>query len=235
MPVPAAPAPRAVLAAAAVLTAGLLATACSSGGHPAALAGSGSPAASPSHVGQFLPHTSPPAVSPSPSPSRSAPEAPLPTEPAARPVAAGPGPCQAAGLRVGIGSPDGAAGSLYYPLQFTNVSGATCTMYGFPGVAFAAADGGAFVGGQAVRNPTFGKQLVTLAPGATAHASLQVAIAQNYPESVCKPVTARWLAVYPPSSYVADYVSFTAQTCTGRIPSGSTLGIYVVRPGATGP
>jgi hypothetical protein len=74
-----------------------------------------------------------------------------------------------------------------------------------------------------------------VAPGVTVHASLQVAIAQNYPASICDPVTAHWLQVFPPASYVPIYVSFTAQTCTGTIPSGSTLGIYVVRPGATGP
>jgi hypothetical protein len=173
-----------------------------------------------------------PSVSPSPEP---APREVTPATPAAPPLASGPGPCAAAGLRIGIGAANGAAGSIYYPLEFTNVSGTACTLYGYPGVSFAAADGGAVVGGPAVRNPTFSRELVTLAPGATAHASLQVAIAQNYPAAVCKPVTAHWLAVYPPASYSAVYVSFTARTCTGTIPSGSTLGIYVVRPGATGP
>jgi hypothetical protein len=108
-------------------------------------------------------------------------------------------------------------------------------LYGYPGVAFVSAPGGKEIGGPAVRNPTFPKQLVTRAPGATAHASLQVVIAANYPASLCKPVTAHWLRVFPPSEYAALDVAFTAQTCTGKIPSGSTLGIYVVRPGTTGP
>jgi hypothetical protein len=236
--------PRTLVMLAAVCAAGLLGTACSSPGHPGALAGPGggspqSPAASPSHVAQYLPHSSPaatsaPAASPSPSVPAATP-APAPAQPAGQPLATGPGPCAASGLRVGIGPANGAAGSIYYPLQFTNVSGVTCTMYGYPGVSFTVREGGPAVGGPAVRNPTFGKELVTVAPGVTVHASLQVAIAQNYPASICDPVTAHWLQVFPPASYVPIYVSFTAQTCTGTIPSGSTLGIYVVRPGATGP
>lgn len=107
-------------------------------------------------------------------------------------------------------------------------------MYGFPGVSFVSGPGASLIGGPAVRNPTFPKELVTLAPGATAHAPLQVVIAQNYPASICQPVTAKWLQIFPPGSYVPLYVSFTAMTCTGKIPSGSTLGIYVVTTGSTG-
>ena len=89
--------------------------------------------------------------------------------------------------------------------------------------------------GQAVRNDTFGPSLVTLAPGAVAHASVQVVVAQSYPAALCKPVTAHFLRVYPPGQFAPLYASLTAMTCTGAIPGRSTLGIYVVRPGANGP
>ena len=134
-----------------------------------------------------------------------------------------------------VGSANGAAGSSYYPVLFTNTSAATCTMYGYPGVALVTTPGGSVVGAPAVRNRTFPKVLVPLAPGAVAHASLQVVNTAAYPVARCKPATAHWLQVYPPGQYAASYVAFTAQTCTARVAGGSTLGIYVLRPGATGP
>jgi hypothetical protein len=143
--------------------------------------------------------------------------------------------CTAADLRLALGPAAGAAGSFYYALQFTNVSATSCGLDGYPAVAFVSRPGGTAIGGPALRDPAFPSELVPLAPGGTAHASLQVATAANYPAGICKPATARWLQVYPPGQAAALYVSFTAQTCTGPVPSGSTLGIYVVRPGATGP
>ncbi len=221
----------AAVALAGMLAAAGLLTACS--GHPDSdSAASAHLKPSQTHVAQYVPSSSSPSATPhpaSPSPTTQ------PTASATPPPVAGPGPCATNALRLTIGPSNGAAGSFYYPLLFTNISGATCTMYGYPGAAFATGMGGAVIGGPAVRNPTFPKELVTLAPGATVHASLQVAIAANYPTHICDPVTAHWLQVYPPNQYTALYVPFTAQTCTGSIPSGSTLGIYVVRPGATGP
>jgi Protein of unknown function (DUF4232) len=154
-------------------------------------------------------------------------------------AATGSGECPADDLKLTIGPGNGAAGSIYYPLEFTNTGSAACTMYGYPGVAFVTKAGGTAAGGTvlgepAFRNAAFAPKQVTLAPGATAHASLQVQAAQNYPVATCKPVTGHWLQVYPPGSRVAEYVRFTAVTCAGKIPSGSTLGIYVVLPGATG-
>jgi Protein of unknown function (DUF4232) len=226
---------RATTVSAVLAAVGLLAAACTAG-QPVSAGSSASDVAnrstgqaSPSATGQHPPPAGPTRSAtsqPSPLPSAS---------PASAPVAAGPAPCTASGLRISIGASNGAAGSLYYPLDFTNVSGSACTMYGYPGVSFATGPGGSTVGGPAVRNPTFRKALVTLDPGVTAHAPLKVANAENYSAALCKPVTAHWLEIFPPASYVADFVAFTAVTCTGTIPSGSTLGIYVVLPGTSGP
>src|SRR6476646_9024278 len=50
-------------------------------------------------------------------------------------AAATPGPCRTAGLRVTLGSQESAAaGHLYRTLDFTNTSGASCTLYGYPGI-----------------------------------------------------------------------------------------------------
>jgi hypothetical protein len=232
--------------------AGLVSAACSApGGH---LHADSRPGAHPIPAGSSSPAHPAPTVVPSTTPAaprsphggrRSSP-APAPTQgpPTSGPASpaptgvAGPAPlpqCATAALRVSVGGANGAAGSIYYPLEFTNISGGRCVMYGYPGVSFVSAPGGRELGGAAVRNSTFSPAQVTLAPGAVAHASVQVEVAQNYPVAVCKPVTAHWLRVYPPGQYVPLYASLTAATCTGSIPGGSTLGIYVVRPGANGP
>ncbi|HXW46353.1 MAG TPA: DUF4232 domain-containing protein [Streptosporangiaceae bacterium] len=215
------------LAAASGLAATALLAACSTaGGHPGASSQSaGRLLPSPSHVAQFLPPESPAATASPAATSQPAPPV---------PAAAGPAACAASQLQLSVGPENGAAGSLYYPVQFTNTSDASCTLYGYPGVALVSAPGGSIVGAAAVRNPTFPAALITIAPGGVAHAPLQVALAANYPAPVCGPATAHWLQVYPPGSFTALFVDFTAQTCTKPVGDGSTLGIYVVLPGATG-
>jgi hypothetical protein len=160
---------------------------------------------------------------------------PITTAPSGGPPTAGPAACPTSALRVSLGGANGSAGSIYYPLDFRNVSGAACSLYGYPGVSFVAKPGAGQLGGAAVRNSTFGPSLVTLAPGAVAHASVQVVVAQSYPAALCRPVTAHFLRVYPPGQAEPLYAGLTATTCTGAIPGRSTLGIYVVRPGANGP
>ena len=45
--------------------------------------------------------------------------------------------CQASqlGVWIALAQSNGAAGTIYYPLNFTNVSGHTCSLHGFPGVS----------------------------------------------------------------------------------------------------
>jgi uncharacterized protein DUF4232 len=188
--------------------------------------GPSSPAAAPGGPG---PTPSGPAVPPTAAPPTAAP-------PAGAPPVTGPADaCSTSGLRVSLGAAQGAAGSIYYPLDFRNVSGRACSLFGYPGVSFVAAPGTGQLGGAAVRNDTFGPSLVTLAAGGFAQAAVQVVVAQSYPAALCKPVTAHFLRVYPPGQFVPLYARLTATTCTGAIPGRSTLGIYVVRPGANGP
>ncbi len=239
---------RALAAAAALAAAGLVTAGCASpaghlhadrrpGAHRVGASSSSPPHAAPTVVPSTTPaapRSSRPATrSPSPAPAPVA----APTGPPGPGGSAGaaPAPCAATALQVSVGGANGAAGSIYYPLDFTNISAASCVLYGYPGVSFVTRPGGGHLGGAAARNATFAPAPVTLAPGAVAHASVQVVVAANYPARMCKPVTAHWLQVYPPGSYDPLYASLTAATCTGRIPGGSTLGIYVVRPGANGP
>jgi hypothetical protein len=235
-------------AVAVIACAGVLTAACTSPAHPRPQSQPGAsrlPSGTSGHAApSVMPSTTPAAVPSSAAPGSSSTLPPVPQPapaPAPAPSAtaiAAPSPlapCSTAALRASVGSANGAAGSIYYPLDFTNISGLPCGLYGFPGVSFVAAPGGGQLGGAAIRNSTFRPALVALAPGQVAHASVQVVVAQNYPASVCKPVTAHWLRVYPPGQFAPLYAGLTAVTCTGSIPGGSTLGIYVVRPGANGP
>jgi hypothetical protein len=158
------------------------------------------------------------------------------TAPSSAPTAsggAGLAICRTATLRIALddSQAQGAAGSAYYPLNFTNTSGSTCEMYGYPGVSFAAAatGSGRQIGEAAQRNAAFAKMAVRLAPGATAHAWLQVTVASNYPAATCQPVTAHWLRVYPPGETVAGYVDHTFSACSSV--SAALLSVLPVRPG----
>lgn len=164
-----------------------------------------------------------------PSPSASAPA------PSASPSATGSATvtaCATAGLRVTTGQSQGAAGTSYTNIDFTNVSGSTCTLGGYPGVSLvtAGSSAGTQIGAAARRMPTTPVRTITVAPGQVAHASLGVVDAGNFSQSSCKPVTAHWLKVFPPNQYTAAYLPFTTQTCS--LASQKTLIIQAISPGA---
>jgi hypothetical protein len=128
--------------------------------------------------------------------------------------AAQPGPCSTAALRVTLGSQQGAAaGHFYRTLDFTNVSGASCTLYGYPGVSFVTAIGGSQIGAAASRSPA-SKQLIVLAPGKKAHAVMNLLDVLNFPSSDCAATNAHWIKVYPPNQFSATYVPWTAMVCS---------------------
>jgi hypothetical protein len=134
-------------------------------------------------------------------------------------------------LTVDDGQADAGAGSSYYPLNFTNTSGATCEMYGFPGVSFVTAPTGQGeqVGAAALRGEAFAKVAILLSPRGSAHAWLKVATAVNYPASACHPVTVHWLRVYPPGDTAAGYVGHAFTTCSSV--SAPLLTVLPVRSG----
>jgi hypothetical protein len=189
--------------------------------------------------------TSTPAASPATSPSASATTAPStpptatatptvsPTTAASSQPAASTAACATSALHVVVpsGSGNAAAGSAYYPIQFSNTSGSACTLYGYPGVSFVSAAGGSQIGAAATRNPTLPAQLISLSPGQTVHATLQVVDALNYPSAGCGPVTAHWLKIYPPNQTAPVYVSFTAQTCSKP---KTVLSVQTVQTGSSG-
>jgi len=100
---------------------------------------------------------------------------------------------------VWLGVPgNGTAGSTYDQLELSNISARTCTLYGFPGVSAAGPDGRQ-LGTAASRDYSDPIRLVTLRPGATAHAVLRLVDVGNFPPAACRPATALGLRVYPPN------------------------------------
>jgi len=128
-------------------------------------------------------------------------------------AAATPGPCATAALRVTLGREGAATGHFYRALDFTNVSSASCTLYGYPGVSFVAAVGGKQIGAAASRSPA-SKRPVVLAPGQQAHARLDLLDVLNFPPPECAASNAHWIKVSPPSQFSARYVAWTATVCS---------------------
>lgn len=137
--------------------------------------------------------------------------------------------CATSVLSGSLGSGGAAAGSTYYSIEFTNTSSSACTLYGYPGVSFVTASGSQ-IGTPATENAVYPRQLVTLAPGATAHAELGVATAQNYPSSTCSPVSVTRLKVYPPGQTGALFLAISTTGCSNT--SVSLMTVQTVQPGA---
>ena len=126
---------------------------------------------------------------------------------------AGTGPCPAAGLVAWLDTTgNGAAGTIFYTLHLTNLSGHRCTVRGYPGVSAAALSGrrigpGALRSGMAVHT-------VTLANGAGAKANLGIVEAGNFPPARCGETTAAGLRVFAPGATIARFVPFPFAACT---------------------
>lgn len=121
--------------------------------------------------------------------------------------------CPTSGLVVWLDTQaNGAAGSSYYKLEFTNLSAHACTLRGYPGVS-AVNLAGRQLGSPASRNNAHPARLVRLASGATATAVLQITDAHNFPGAACRPATAAGLRVYPPSETASRRVPFPFLAC----------------------
>jgi Protein of unknown function (DUF4232) len=136
--------------------------------------------------------------------------------------------CPTSGLEVwlGVGAGGAAAGSTYYPLEFTNTSNRRCRLSGFPGVSAVA---GHQLGSPAERNGARPTYKVTLLPGATAHTVVQIVDVGNFPSSKCKPAEAGVLRVYPPGQFAATDIPFSFQACSARGPI--FLSVEPIQPG----
>lgn len=87
--------------------------------------------------------------------------------------------CAVSDLYLSLGAKEGAAGSLYWPVRFTNTSTSTCALRGYPGVSVV--DGAHHRIGPAAKHSGSGYGTVTLSPAAP-------------PRRSCAPPTGRWAA-----------------------------------------
>jgi len=134
----------------------------------------------------------------------------------ARTSAASAPACTAFGLGVwvAVGQGNGAAGTIFYPLEFTNLSGHTCSLFGYPGVT-AINEHGNQLGSSANWERTTPAHTVVLAPGATAHTMLAYHDVAVTTEAGCDPVnSAALLKVYPPGQHRATYAAYDFQSCS---------------------
>jgi hypothetical protein len=112
--------------------------------------------------------------------------------------------CASSGLAVTLGSANGSAGSIHYPIAFKNTTSSPCTLYGFPGVSFLAA-GGAQIGAPAQRESGITPATVTVAPGGSAYSSVGITDPGIPPCSGSSNATQ--VRVYPPGQTQAILVA----------------------------
>ncbi|MEU7062676.1 DUF4232 domain-containing protein [Streptomyces sp. NPDC046161] len=116
--------------------------------------------------------------------------------------------CHVADLHMTVGEPDGAAGSLYYPISFTNTSTHTCTLRGYPGVSVIDVQHHQ-IGTSAIRT---GEPVdaVSVPPGETVTAVFRTNSRAVVPN--CRPVST-YVKVYPPNSFQAVQIPSHLRLC----------------------
>lgn len=120
--------------------------------------------------------------------------------------------CQTTGLVVWLDTQgNGTAGTIFYTLNFTNLSGHSCTLRGFPGVS-AVNLGGRGLGSPATRESGRPIKTVTVANGRTTHATL--GLVDTSVLSTCHMVTAAGLRVFPPGQTASRTVPFPFPACS---------------------
>ena len=134
--------------------------------------------------------------------------------------------CTTAELSAGLGTGDGAAGSVIRPLAFTNTGSRPCELRGFPGVSYVAGDDGHQVGPAAQMVGERGGQ-VRIDPGASAAAALQLVQVGAFDPAACRPTAVRGLRVYPPGEKAALFVPAEGTGCAGT-PPGPQLTVRTV-------
>jgi uncharacterized protein DUF4232 len=113
-----------------------------------------------------------------------------------------------------------------YRLEFTNVSGVTCTLSGYPQVAAYRGDG-AQIGNEAGRDTSVAARHIVLAPGASAHAAITASVSRG----PCRPVVAAGLRVAPPGQKAASYIRHTLRACSAAGPRAPVfLRVRAVQP-----
>ena len=120
--------------------------------------------------------------------------------------------CTSSALSVSLGEGNGAAGTIYYPLRFTNTGTTTCALEGYPGISLVDSSGNQ-IGSPAGRAPSTSPTVVTVAPGQSSVATVSLSDVLN---TCSTPEMGSGLRVYPPNQTGALFAPSTAiAICTG--------------------
>jgi hypothetical protein len=132
------------------------------------------------------------------------------------------GGCRAASTEVWLGLPgNGAAGTILYEIQISNIGHSTCTFFGYPGVSELNIHGNE-VGKPASHSGA--KLLVSVKPGGTAHFVLTY---HQAGANCLHPVGGAVLRVFPPGQFHSQLVELALQQCPGK----SIMSVDAVHPG----
>ncbi|MEU9553933.1 DUF4232 domain-containing protein [Streptomyces fumanus] len=115
------------------------------------------------------------------------------------------GRCHTSALRASVGRMDPGAGQRNFPVVLTNISSRTCTLYGYPGLAFTDAAGRQL--GPDPERTAASPETVRLVPGASAWAALSFADPGISGARTADPAT---LLVTPPDERDPLKVTWTA-------------------------
>jgi hypothetical protein len=138
--------------------------------------------------------------------------------------------CTSANLVTWV-SPDlasGAAGTIYYALDFTNIGSHTCYLVGWPGVS-AQNFGFHQLGNAAARLAYPARRIVNVPPGGTANATLRYLGYAVDKSAACRETNATYLNVYPPDQRSARLAFFDNPVCT--VKGRTYLEIERIQPG----
>jgi Protein of unknown function (DUF4232) len=132
------------------------------------------------------------------------------------------GACRAASTEVWLGLPgNGAAGTILYEIQISNIGHSKCTFFGYPGVSELNIHGSE-VGKPASHSGA--KSLVTVQPGGTAH----FVLTYHQAGAAClHPAGGAVLRVFPPGQVHSQLVELALQQCPGK----SIMSVDAVHPG----
>lgn len=146
--------------------------------------------------------------------------------------AASPPRCLTPDLAGSLEAVEGGASAGHYELEIVleNEASEPCVLQGWPGVSFVGDGDGTQIGASATLDRSSPHGSVTLAPGASAHANLSVANAQNFDEG-CEQTTADGLRVYPPGEKRSLFVQndkLTLLACAN--PDDELLDVQAFQP-----
>ncbi|MGW4774756.1 DUF4232 domain-containing protein [Nocardia sp. NPDC004278] len=157
----------------------------------------------------------------------------VPQPPTARASDAVTPQCPTSDLAAGLGPETAAAGTVAFPIVFTNNGSGPCVLEGFPGVSYATGPDSAPVGAPAVRDGASSGS-VQLAPGGQASALVYAINVHNIPPEQCQPVPVPGLRIYPPDNTISFYLERAGTACGLAQATTTQLRIHAVVAGGSG-